>query len=246
VKQRLDISLVKKGLTDTRQKAQGHIMAGEVRVDGNTVTKAGFMVSDDATVEVVSGKMPFVSRGGLKLDAAIDHFGIDVSDKTAMDIGASTGGFTDCLLQRGARKVYAIDVGYGLIDAGLRNDERVAVVERTNFRYIERDIIPECVDIVTVDVSFISVTKIIPRALEFLCQGGIVMVLVKPQFEVGKGKVGKGGIVRDETLRSEAVDMVKESMSSLGLISKEAFESPVKGQKGNREYFICLERGRNG
>ncbi len=246
MKQRLDITLVKKGLSATRQKAQGHIMAGDVRVDGHKVTKAGFMVSDDSSIEVVSGKIPFVSRGGLKLDAAIDHFGMDVSGKVSMDIGASTGGFTDCLLQRGARKVYAVDVGYGLIDTGLRDDERVEVVERTNFRYIESDIIPECVDIVTVDVSFISVTKIVPRALEFLCEGGEMLVLVKPQFEVGKGKVGKGGIVRDESMRIEAVDMVKESMSSLGLISKEVFESPVRGKKGNTEYFLYIERGKNG
>lgn len=225
----------------SRQKAIGHIMAGEVRVDGHTVTKAGYMVRDDCSVDIVSGRIPFVGRGGLKLDAALDHFGIDVSGKVAMDIGASTGGFTDCLLQRGARRVYAVDVGYGLIDAGLRNDPGVVLLEKTNFRYIERDRIPECIDIVTVDVSFISVTKIIPGAITFLCDGGRIIVLIKPQFEVGKGQVGKGGIVRDVRKRETAVEKVRNSMTEMGLESSGIFESPIRGQKGNIEYFVWLK-----
>ncbi len=246
MKQRLDRILVEKGLVLSRQKAQGHIMAGEVKVDGVVVTKAGSMVNDESKIEVVPGRIPFVSRGGLKLDAALEHFQMDISGKVGMDVGASTGGFTDCLLQRGARKVYAVDVGYGLLDSHLRDDSRVVLVERTNFKYIERDAIAECIDIVTVDVSFISVTKIVPKALEFICNGGDIVLLVKPQFEVGKGQVGKGGIVRDVKKREEVVKRVEDSMLDLGLESSGVFESPVKGQKGNREYFMYLKRRENG
>jgi 23S rRNA (cytidine1920-2'-O)/16S rRNA (cytidine1409-2'-O)-methyltransferase len=219
-------------------------MAGEVKANGTVITKAGQMVGNDSEIEIGAGKIPFVSRGGLKLDAAIAHFGVPVAGKTAMDVGASTGGFTDCLLQKGAEKVYAVDVGYGLIDARLRTDRRVILVEKTNFRYLEKSAIPDCIDIATVDVSFISVTKILPRVAEFLCGSGEVLVLVKPQFEVGRGHVGKGGIVRDEHKRLEAVHSVVRAAVSMGFESLGTFESPVKGQKGNVEYFLYLKKGR--
>ncbi|MGE5893633.1 MAG: TlyA family RNA methyltransferase [bacterium] len=242
MKKRLDLLIVEKGLAPSRQKAQGMIMSGEVRVDGQAITKAGHMVDPDAEVKVESVRIPFVGRGGLKLDAALNHFGVGVNGKICMDVGSSTGGFTDCLLQRGAMKVYAIDVGYGLIDSKLRSDPRVILIERTNFRYIESSIIPECIDIATVDVSFISLMKIFPRLIEFLCADGEVLALVKPQFEVGKGRVGKGGIVREEQTRVDAVRSVQSSAVSLGLIARGVFESPVPGQKGNREYFLFLRK----
>lgn len=224
-------------MVPSREKARGLIMAGNVTVEGSVVTKAGHMVGDGAVIEV-GGVMPFVGRGGLKLDAALEFFGVDVREKVAMDVGASTGGFTDCLLQRGAKKVYAIDVGYGLIDYKLRSDPRVVLVERTNFRYIDRETVPGCIDIAALDVSFISVSKIFPRLVEFLCDGGEVLALVKPQFEVGKGLVGKGGVVRDERRRKEALDSVIRRLPSFGLAFLGVFESPVRGRKGNIEYFL--------
>jgi len=242
VKKRIDILVVEKGLAPSRQKAQAMIMSGEVKVDGNVVTKAGHMIDADALIIAESNRLPFVSRGGLKLEAALKHFQVDITGKTAMDIGSSTGGFTDCLLQHGAARVYAIDVGYGLIDALLRNDPRVVLVERTNFRYIERERIPECADIITIDVSFISVLKILPRAVEFLCDGGSVLMLIKPQFEVGREHVGKGGIVRDEKKRQECVEHIVEEAALSGLTSQGIIESPIKGQKGNVEYFSYLRR----
>lgn len=242
MKKRIDILVVEKGLAPSRQKAQAMIMSGEVKVDGNVVTKSGHMIDTDARITMESRRLPFVSRGGLKLEAAIENFGIDVEGKTAMDIGSSTGGFTDCLLQHGAARVYAVDVGYGLIDDSLRNDQRVVLVERTNFRYIEREIIPGCVDLITIDVSFISVLKILPRAIEFLCEGGCILLLIKPQFEVGREHVGKGGIVRDEKKREECVEHIVEQAALSGLHSDGIMESPIKGQKGNVEYFSYLRR----
>lgn len=243
MKQRLDKVLVEKGMVPSRQKAQGHIMAGEVTVDGVAITKAGHLVNTNAVVEIVKKGIPFVSRGGLKLDAALKHFNVDIAGKVAMDIGSSTGGFTDCLLKRGAKRVYAVDVGYGLMDVKLRRDERVVLLERINFRYIEREAIPECIDIGTVDVSFISVMRIVPRAVEFLCSKAELLVLIKPQFEVGKGEVGKGGIVRDRDKRLAAVDRVSRDLSSSGMEQSGLFESPVRGQKGNVEYFLYLKKG---
>lgn len=242
MKKRIDLLVVEKGLAQSRQKAQALIMSGEVRVDGVPVTKAGHMIDEEAEISIESKKIPFVSRGGLKLEAAIGHFGVDVGGKTAMDIGASTGGFTDCLLQLGATTVYAVDVGYGLLDVSLRNDPRVVVVEKTNFRYIDKESVAGCVDLITIDVSFISVVKILPRAIEFLCDEGEILMLIKPQFEVGREHVGKGGIVRDEGKRMEAVQHVMEKAVSLGLSSNGIFESPVRGQKGNVEYFGYLRR----
>lgn len=224
----------------SRERARAIIMEGTVYVKGLPVTKAGAMVPEDASIEIKADDIPYVSRGGLKLEAAIRGFNIEVSGKIAMDIGASTGGFTDCLLQHGARKVYCIDVGYGQLAWKLRNDKRIILIERTNIRYLERDRIPDKIDIVVIDVSFISLTKVIPKALEFLAEKGEIIALIKPQFEVGKGEVDKGGIVRDEEKRLKALEQVRQNLESLSLTSRGIIQSPILGGKGNVEYLIHL------
>jgi 23S rRNA (cytidine1920-2'-O)/16S rRNA (cytidine1409-2'-O)-methyltransferase len=210
--------------------------------------KAGVLVEDSADVALRGEDIPYVSRGGLKLKAALENFAIAVHGKTCMDVGASTGGFTDCLLQEGAIKVYAVDVGYGQFDWGLRNDSRVVLLERTNIRHLERDKINDTIDIAVIDVSFISLTLVVPKVCEFLSPGGEVVALIKPQFEVGKGEVGKGGVVRDEEKRRLAVGRVQEALEASGLVTVGVMESPVRGQKGNTEYLIYLktEGGMNG
>ena len=199
---RLDKLLFDKGLAESRERAKALILEGSVQVNGTAVDKAGSLVSPDDAV-VVTNKMPYVSRGGLKLEHAIKEFSIDLKDKTAMDVGASTGGFTDCLLQYGAKKVYAIDVGYGQFSYALRKDDRIELFERTNIRYFDRDLISDEIDIATVDVAFISLLKVLPKVLEFLSPRGEVIALIKPQFEVGRKDVGKG-IVKDEKKRLPA------------------------------------------
>ncbi|HBR22341.1 MAG TPA: TlyA family rRNA (cytidine-2'-O)-methyltransferase [Nitrospiraceae bacterium] len=243
MKDRLDKIMVDRALVKSRERARALIMEGKVLVDGSPVTKAGAMINTDSSITLKSGDIPYVSRGGLKLKAAIDFFSIDLKDKTAMDIGSSTGGFTDCMLQMGAKKVYCIDVGYGQIAWPLRNDPRVILLERTNIRHLERKRIPDIIDIATIDVSFISLTKVIPKVLEFLKEDGQILALVKPQFEVGKGEVGKGGIVREEEKRLAAVDFVRTEIEAAGLHTIGLFESPVRGQKGNIEYFLYLKKG---
>ena len=243
MKDRLDKIMVDRALVKSRERARALIMEGKVLVDGSPVTKAGAMINTDSSITLKSGDIPYVSRGGLKLKAAIDFFSIDLKDKTAMDIGSSTGGFTDCMLQMGAKKVYCIDVGYGQIAWPLRNDPRVILLERTNIRHLERKRIPDIIDIATIDVSFISLTKVIPKVLEFLKEDGEILALVKPQFEVGKGEVGKGGIVREEEKRLAAVDFVRTEIEAAGLHTIGLFESPVRGQKGNIEYFLYLKKG---
>ena len=198
MKDRLDKIMVDTGLVKSRERARALIMEGNVLIDGSAVTKAGAMINSASSITLKSEDIPYVSRGGLKLKAAIDFFNVALKDKTAMDVGASTGGFTDCMLQMGAKKVYCIDVGYGQIAWSLRNDPRVILLERTNIRHLERKRISDIIDIATIDVSFISLTKVIPKVLEFLKENGEILALVKPQFEVGKGEVGKGGIVREE------------------------------------------------
>lgn len=230
-----------RGLADSRQRAQGLILSGKVLVGGVRVDKAGAPVDPDADIKVVGEDNPYVSRGGLKLKAALDNFGIDVKGLVCCDIGASTGGFTDCLLQEGASKVYAVDVGYGLIDQRLREDPRVVVIERTNVRYMEPEKLGEPVDLATFDVSFISLKLVLGPVMAVLKPGGAIIALVKPQFEVGKGQVGKGGIVRDEAERLRALTEVKEFASGLGLEAKGEMESPVKGAKGNIEYLLYLK-----
>jgi len=238
-KKRLDTVLVERGLVETRARARAVIMAGSVYVDGVRTDKAGALVGEGSNVEVRDSSLKYVSRGGLKLEAALREFGIDPSGWVAADIGASTGGFTDCLLKSGAAKVYAIDVGYGQLDWKLRQDPRVTIKEKLNARYIKPDDIGEPVDIVVIDVSFISLTMIIPPALALLKPVGVLVALIKPQFEVGKGEVGKGGIVRDEAKRMEAVDKIREFVESLGLGILGVIPSPIEGAEGNKEFLIA-------
>lgn len=242
MKLRLDKILLEKGLAPSRERAQALIMEGKVFVNGMPSIKAGAMVAGDAAIELKGEDIPYVSRGGLKLEAAIKHFNISLKDKIAMDVGSSTGGFTDCMLQNGAKKVYCIDVGYGQLAWKLRQDPRVVLIERMNIRYLERERVPEDIDIVTIDVSFISLIKVVPNVLKFLKENGEIIALIKPQFEVGKGEVGKGGIVKDEAKRLKAVNRVRENLEALGLQTIGAMQSPTPGQKGNIEHLIYMKK----
>lgn len=243
-KERLDKILLERGIVESRERARALIMEGKVLVNNIPVTKAGAMVSVDAFIALKEG-IPYVSRGGLKLEAALDYFGIMLEGLTAMDIGSSTGGFTDCMLKKGVKKVYCIDVGYGQMAWQLREDPRVVLFEKTNIRYLERERIPDEIDFITIDVSFISLKMILPKAIEFLKAGGQILALIKPQFEVGKGEVGKGGVVRDEGKRMLAVEEIKRFSEEIGLTVSGIFQSPVKGPKGNIEYFIYLWKRQN-
>jgi 23S rRNA (cytidine1920-2'-O)/16S rRNA (cytidine1409-2'-O)-methyltransferase len=244
IKKRLDRVLVDRGLVESREKAQALILAGAVELDGSPRTKAGTPVGDDAVIRIrldaAGTALRYVGRGGLKLEAALAHFGVDPTGKVAADIGASTGGFTDCLLQHGAARVYAIDVGYGQLAWSLRRDPRVHVIDRMNIRNLPLDRIPEPVDLATIDVSFISLTKVLPKAAELVAPGGVIVALVKPQFEVGKGEVGKGGIVRDPVKRERALAGIIRFAETMGWVSNGAMPSPITGQKGNVEYLIHL------
>jgi 23S rRNA (cytidine1920-2'-O)/16S rRNA (cytidine1409-2'-O)-methyltransferase len=242
VKERLDKLMVERGLAASRERAKALIMGGKVLVEGVPVSKAGTMIPPNAPITLKEKDIPYVSRGGLKLEAALKEFSIDFKGKTALDVGASTGGFTDCMLKNGASKVYAVDVGYGQFDAKLREDPRVVLFEKTNIRNLEREKIGDDIDIATVDVSFISLKTVIPCIMEFLKPGGEIVALIKPQFEVGKADVGKGGVVRDDNKRLEAVSSVEEKMKSLGLAVVGLMECPVKGPKGNIEHLIYLRR----
>ncbi|HTZ17485.1 MAG TPA: TlyA family RNA methyltransferase [Dissulfurispiraceae bacterium] len=238
-KERLDKLLFDRGLAPSRERARALIMEGKILLNGRPATKAGALAGPDSLIELKGEDIPYVSRGGLKLAAAISHFGISLKDMVAMDVGASTGGFTDVMLQQGAQRVYCIDVGYGQLAWKLRQDPRVVLIERTNIRHLERDRIPEEIDIATIDVSFISLSIVVPKVMEFLKGDGRIVALIKPQFEVGKGEVGKGGIVRDEAKRQAAVARVEHEFDSLGLRTVGTIESPILGQKGNVEYLIC-------
>ncbi len=241
-KMRLDKLLLEKGLVSSRRRAQALVMEGKVKVDDKRVTKPGTKVDESALVEILEKDMPFVSRGGVKLAHALDHFRIRVDGVVAMDVGASTGGFTDCLLQRGAEKVFAVDVGYGQLDWKLRNDSRVIVLERENIRYLTPEKIPEPVDIAVIDVSFISLRLVIPAVEKFLAPGGKLVALIKPQFEVGKGKVGKGGVVRDPEEHRRVVAEISEFVTTAGWDLQGIVESPLLGPKGNREFFLFAVR----
>lgn len=238
-KVRLDLLLVQRGLVETREKAQALVLAGEVLVDGKPATKAGQSYPADAAVEV-KRPLPYVSRGGLKLERALDEFEIDPSGVVALDVGASTGGFTDCLLKRGARRVYAVDVGYNQLDWRLRQDERVVSMERTNIRSLES--LPEPVDAVVSDVSFISLTLALPPAVRLLKPGGWIVALVKPQFEAGKGQVGKGGVVRDPAVHRAVLVKVLLWARAAGLAVRGATPSPVRGPAGNVEFLVWLTK----
>ncbi len=242
-KERLDKLLVDRGLAETREKARALIMAGQVYVNGQRVEKAGTKVREEAKIELKGEGLPFVSRGGLKLAHALKEFGIRVKGLTCADIGASTGGFTDCLLQAGAKKVYAIDVGKGQLHYKLRRDPRVVLMEGVNARYLQAEDLPEPVDLVTIDVSFISLTKILPAALNILKPGGEIVALIKPQFEVGPEKVGKGGVVRDPKLHQEVLAKISHfARDKLGLEVLGVTASPILGPAGNKEFLIWLKK----
>ncbi|MFC1932929.1 TlyA family RNA methyltransferase [Chloroflexota bacterium] len=237
-KRRIDSLLVERGLVESRAKAQAQIMAGEVLVDGKAVTKSGTLVAEEAAVTIIEPP-PFVSRGGIKLDYALDQFQLDVSSKVAADVGASTGGFTDCLLKRGASRVYAVDVGYGQLDYHLRQDSRVVVMERVNARYPIN--LPEKVDLATIDVSFISVEKVIPSVTQLLKDNGYLLVLIKPQFEARREEVGKGGVIKQPVVHARVLGrfiawMIEHSFRLGGLVA-----SPILGASGNKEFFVLLK-----
>lgn len=242
MKERLDSILVKQGYYESGEKARANIMAGNVLVDGDVCTKAGTKFNEDIIIEIKEESCPYVSRGGLKLERALEEFDVNPEGLVVMDIGASTGGFTDCLLAGGVKKVYAVDVGYGQLHYKLRNDPRIVNLERTNIRYLTEDLVPEKVDLVTVDVSFISLKLVFPTAKDRLVDGGRLICLVKPQFEAGRDKVGKGGIVRDEGVRLEVIEQVKAYGRENGLQPLGLIESPIKGAKGNIEYLMLLEK----
>ncbi|HMB53440.1 MAG TPA: TlyA family RNA methyltransferase [Thermoanaerobaculia bacterium] len=239
---RLDQLLVQRGLFPTREKAKRAVMAGIVEVDGRRIDKPGTAVGDEAALAVQGPKEPYVSRAGRKLAGALDHFGLDPAGWTCLDVGASTGGFTDCLLDRGAVRVYAVDVGYGQLDLSLREDDRVVVMERTNARYLAPDDLPERCRLAVVDVSFISLLKVAPALLPLLDDDGWLLVLVKPQFEAGRGAVGKGGILRDEELRQETIHRVVAGLVELGLEEVGVRDSDVAGAGGNREALALLRK----
>ncbi|HYO52971.1 TlyA family RNA methyltransferase [Archangium sp.] len=241
-KERLDVLVVERGLAESRTKAQALILAGQVVVDDQRVDKPGALVPVEAELRLKGEVLPYVSRGGLKLKAALERFGLDVRGKVAADIGASTGGFTDCLLQEGATRVHAIDVGYGQLHEKLRTDARVRSRERVNARYLTAEDLPEPVDVVVIDVSFISLTQVLPAVLPFLKRGGLLVALVKPQFEVGPDKVGKGGVVKDPVARQEAIDSVSAFVREQGLVVRGVMDSTVPGPAGNVEALLVADK----
>lgn len=238
---RLDLLVIELGLAESRQRAQALIMAGRIRVNGDPADKPGMRVSRTDEILRRGEDLPYVSRGGLKLAAALDACGVAVAGSVCLDVGASTGGFTDCLLQHGAAHVYAVDVGYGQLAWKLRADPRVTAIERTNIRYMERSALPAPVDLVTIDTSFISLKIVVPSVIKFLKDGGVILALIKPQFEVGKGKVGKGGVVRDALQHEEVVEDLCAFFGGIGLAPKRVVPSPVLGPKGNQEFVVLLE-----
>lgn len=246
MKERLDTALVNKGLFPSRERAKAAIMARQVTVDGLMVDKAGTGVAEDAVLAVKENTCPYVSRGGLKLAKALSAFSFSLEGFVCMDIGASTGGFTDCMLQRGAVKVYAVDVGYGQLDWKLRNDSRVVNMEKVNIRYLERERIEEALDFISIDVSFISLRLVLPVAAELLKAEGELICLVKPQFEAGREQVGKNGIVRDRKVHGQVLSSARDYAEENGLCVKGITWSPVKGAKGNIEYLMYLKKEEGG
>ena len=244
--ERLDVLLVQRGEVSSREKARRLIMAGDVYVDNQVVDKPGKQVPGDAVVTVQQPGIPYVSRGGLKLRKAIEYFSIDVSGKIAIDVGASTGGFTDCLLQNGVRFVYAVDVGYGQLDWNIRRDERVDALERTNIRYVRQEHFDQEIDLVTVDVSFISLDKVIPVVASLLQTRGQIVALIKPQFEAGRRNVGKGGVVRNPDVHRQVIQNVCDLAMRAGLAVAGLTYSPVRGPAGNIEYLVWLQKGNSG
>ena len=242
-KERLDALLVKRNLVQSRERAKTTIMAGLVLGDGQKVDKAGTMVKPEAEIRVLGNTLPYVSRGGLKLEKAIREFGVSLRGKVAADIGASTGGFTDCMLQNGAVKVFAIDVGYGQLAWSLRTDERVVNMERTNVRNVTPDQLGQPVDLASIDVAFISLEKVLPSVREMLQPEGEIVALIKPQFEAGREKVGKKGVVREPSVHEEVIFRVLALARQMELTPKALTYSPVKGPEGNIEYLVWLAKG---
>lgn len=244
-KLRLDNLLVERGLTASRERARALILAGKILVDEQKITKAGHAVASDVAIRMLGEDLKYVSRGGLKLERALEYWKVDVTDKVCLDVGASTGGFTDCLLQRGAARVIALDTGYGQMDFKLRQDVRVRLLEKTNARYATWEMIGEIVDLIVVDVSFISATLVLPPVVQAVFpassderRGRQIVVLVKPQFEAGREFVGKGGIVRDEQAQLAAVEKVKQALLDLGVSRTDFIDSPILGAEGNREFLL--------
>lgn len=242
MKQRLDVALVERGLILSREKAKVVIMEGLVYVNGQKSDKAGAQVKDDDTIEIRGETLRYVSRGGKKLEKAMQVFPISLEGCTCIDIGASTGGFTDCMLQNGAKKVYSVDVGYGQLAWSLRTDERVVNLERTNIRYVTEEQIPDSIDFISVDVSFISLTLVLPVAWKLLKDQACMVCLVKPQFEAGKDKVGKKGVVREPQIHKEVIRKVADCAVGLGFAVKGLDYSPIKGPEGNIEYLLFLQK----
>lgn len=246
MKKRLDVLMVERSLAPSREKAKAYIMAGEVYVDGQKEDKAGSMFKETVQIEVRGNLLPYVSRGGLKLEKAMKNFDISLQDKVCMDVGASTGGFTDCMLQNQAAKVYSVDVGYGQLDWKLRNDPRVVCMEKTNIRYVTPEDLEEKADFSSIDVSFISLTKVLPPVYELLKDQGQVVCLIKPQFEAGREKVGKKGVVRDPAVHREVIEKVTAFASETGFALLNLEYSPIKGPEGNIEYLLHLQKKQEG
>ena len=240
MKDRLDVLLEKRGLAESREKAKAVIMSGIVYVDGQKEDKAGQTFADTANIEVRGSTLKYVSRGGLKLEKAMECFDVSVKDKVCMDIGASSGGFTDCMLHNGAKKVYAVDVGHGQLAWKLRNDTRVVVMEKTNIRYVKPEDIGESIDFASIDVSFISLSKVLPAAYNLLGERGEIVALIKPQFEAGREKVGKKGVVREKSTHIEVIQNCFAYAKENGFFVRELEFSPVKGPEGNIEYLYHL------
>ncbi len=232
--------MVEKGLAASRQRAQALIMAGNVLVNSQPVEKSGYLISKGAEITLKGEVLPYVSRGGLKLEKALASFDVSVQGLTCLDVGASTGGFTDCLLQHGAARVYAVDVGYGQLAWQLRQDSRVTLIERMNIRNMPLNLLPEPVDLVTIDVSFISLKIVVPAVVKFTRKPARIIALIKPQFEVGKGKVGKGGVVRDPLQHESVIDDLNRFFMDTGWTSVAVVPSPILGPSGNREFLIYL------
>jgi len=239
---RVDIEMVNKGLVESREKAKALIMSGVVYVNNEKILKAGDKIKEGDSIEIRGQKLPFVSRGGLKLDKAIRVFDIDLKNLVCMDIGASTGGFTDCMLQNGASKVYAVDVGYGQLAWKLRNDERVINMERTNIRYVEKDTIDDNINFISIDVAFISLKLVLPVAYNLLETGGKVMALIKPQFEAGRDDVGKKGVVRDPLIHKRVIEEIVDFSAQTGFTVERLDFSPIKGPEGNIEFLVLLSK----
>ena len=240
MKERLDVLLVKRNLAESREKAKAIIMSGIVYVDGQKEDKAGTSFEDTVNIEVRGSTLPYVSRGGLKLEKAVNNFGLQLAGKTCMDVGASTGGFTDCMLQNGAVKVYSVDVGHGQLDWKLRNDPRVVCMEKTNIRYVTPEDLGEPIDFSSIDVSFISLTKVLLPIRNYLTENGEIAALIKPQFEAGREKVGKKGVVREKSTHLEVITKVIDYALSIGFSVRDLEFSPIRGPEGNIEYLVHL------